>query len=278
MGDPAALDDLVALIEKDGGPRYDLQVSTAPDERGIRTAVLSALPITAHEDVVDLPAELAGARADDAGGTLTRMGRGALSVTVDIAGTGLSGLTVVCCHLKSKLLSYPGGRFAPRDEDERARAAVYAITRRAIEAATVREYATRFLGGHGQLRPLVVLGDLNDAPEAQSTQILLGPGGSELGTAGALRPDRGDAARLWNLAPLLPADERYSRVYRGTGELIDQLFVSRALLERVTAVRSYVHGVDQPDQPPVLPSVTDDPAVRADATASDHAPVVATLA
>jgi hypothetical protein len=37
---------------------------------------------------------------------------------------------VVSCHLKSKLLSFPGGRFSPRDEDERVRFGV-ALNRRA---------------------------------------------------------------------------------------------------------------------------------------------------
>ena len=41
--------------------------------------------------------------------------------------------------------------------------------------------------------PVVVLGDLNDEPLAATTQILLGPPGSEIGTAGFDRPDRGDA-------------------------------------------------------------------------------------
>lgn len=51
-------------------------------------------------------------------------------------------LTLVTCHLKSKLLTYAGRRFSPRDEDERARNAVYAFNRRAAEPATVRTYAT----------------------------------------------------------------------------------------------------------------------------------------
>jgi hypothetical protein len=35
---------------------------------------------------------------------------------------------VVNCHLKSKLLSFPGGRFNPKDEGERVRFAVYALS------------------------------------------------------------------------------------------------------------------------------------------------------
>jgi hypothetical protein len=68
------------------------------------------------------------------------MGRPALHARVDAAGTTVE---VVCCHLKSKLLTFPGGRFSTSDEDERARYAVYALGRRAAEAATVRGIATR---------------------------------------------------------------------------------------------------------------------------------------
>jgi endonuclease/exonuclease/phosphatase family metal-dependent hydrolase len=116
---------------------------------------------------------------------------------------------------------------------------------------------------------VVVLGDLNDEPQAASTQILLGPPGSELGTAGADRPDKGDAFRLWNLAPLIPEDRRYSRVYRGRKELIDHILVSHALHDRVQEVRSVI------DHP--LPSVTDNPGERRDAVDSDHAPVLARI-
>jgi hypothetical protein len=61
----------------------------------------------------------------------------------------------------------------------------------------------------------VLLGDMNDEPAAATTQVLLGPPGSELGTPGANRPDNGDAYRLWNQAPRLPPDQQVRRVYRG---------------------------------------------------------------
>ena len=77
-------------------------------------------------------------------------------------------------HLKSKLLTYPGGRFAPHDEDQRARFGAYALYRRAAEAVTVRVHADTVLDGHGQERRLIVLGDLNDTPQAATTQLLYG--------------------------------------------------------------------------------------------------------
>jgi len=72
-----------------------------------------------------------------------------------------------------------------------------------VEAATVRAAATDLLG-RGKERRLVVLGDLNDVPEAATTQIPARPPGSEIGTGGFNQPDRGDGQRLWNLAPTGP--------------------------------------------------------------------------
>jgi endonuclease/exonuclease/phosphatase family metal-dependent hydrolase len=115
-----------------------------------------------------------------------------------------------------------------------------------------------------------VVGDLNDEPQAATTQILLGPPGSELGTPGAARPDQGDAHRLWNLAALIPEAERFSRVYHGRGELIDHILVSQALLNRVQEVRVV--------RPGALPSVGDDPPARQADIGSDHSPVLARVA
>ena len=102
---------------------------------------------------------------------------------------------------------------------------------RAAEAITLRHYATGLLDGRGQQRAVIVLGDLNDEPLAATTQILLGPPGSEIGTRGFDRDDAGDAERLWNVAPrILPEERRFSRVFNGRPELIDHILVSHALV------------------------------------------------
>ncbi len=40
--------------------------------------------------------------------------------------------------------------------------------------------------------------------------MLFGPGGSELGTTGFDRTDKGDADRMWNLDRLIPEEERFT--------------------------------------------------------------------
>ncbi len=208
VGDPAALDDLVARLPG----AWTVTLSHHPDPRGIRVGFLTRTVPTTTAEVVDFPPPLRPVQVGDAAAVATGMGRGAVHIHLDDLGG--AGWDLVTVHLKSKLLSFPGGRFNPVDEDERARSAAYALFRRAAEAATVRVAATGILGGHGQDRRLVVLGDLNDTEQAATTQLLYGPPGSQYGTGGFAHPDRGDGQQLWNLAPQIPAEHRYSRISR----------------------------------------------------------------
>ncbi|MET9389267.1 endonuclease/exonuclease/phosphatase family protein [Streptomyces sp. NPDC006624] len=260
VGDPEALEDLAGMLDDD----WHLALSAHPDSRGIRVGFLSRTELSVVADSMAFPDPLRPVQADDEGATAARAGRGFLAVR---AGDG--SLTVAVCHLKSKLLSYPGGRFQPRDEGERARYGAYALYRRAAEATALRALADALLDGDGRARDVAVLGDLNDEVQAATTQILLGPPGSEIGTEGYDRPDRGDAARLWNVAPLIPAAQRYSRVHSGRRELIDHVLLSHRLVHRATAAGTGLPG----EGPPGLPSVGPDPAERQGTPGSDHAPV-----
>lgn len=115
-------------------------------------------------------------------------------------------------------------------------------------------------------------------PEAQTSLIFTGPPGSEIGTLGFDRPDKGDDARLFNLAPLISHERRFSRIERGRPELLDQILASVECFpdgqdgkRRLPEADSHVGFRDR------LPSVGDDPGERAADTAPDHAPVTATF-
>jgi endonuclease/exonuclease/phosphatase family metal-dependent hydrolase len=259
VGSAEALQDLVGRLPG----AWHTALSELPDRRGIRVGFLSRPPFDETEELHAFPAPLRAVQIDDDGGTSAATGRGVLRVRVTREGRAID---LVTCHLKSKLLSYPGERFTPRDEGERARFGAYALYQRAAEAVTLRAFADRQLAGRGNDRALVVLGDLNDEPAAGTTQILLGPPGSEIGTAGFDLPDRGDPWRLWNLAPLIPQERRFTRVFRGRRELIDHILVSGALVRRVT-------GADTTLEAP--PSITEFPMERRDARGSDHRPLFA---
>ena len=262
VGDAEALDDLVGRL---GGEWNVALAGVREGERTIRVGFVSRPALERMEEVLAFPAGLDPIQVDDSGTLQAEMGRPALKARIQMEGREVD---LVTCHLKSKLLTYPDGRFQPRDEDERARFGAYALFRRAAEAVTLRSYASALLDGQGGDRPLVLLGDLNDEEHAATTQILQGPPGSEIGTAGFEPPDQGDPWRLWNLAALIPPERRRSRRFRGRDELIDHILVSHALVNRVTTVDTL------PDDPS---SIDETPTDRRAEPGSDHLPVVATF-
>ncbi|MER5444241.1 endonuclease/exonuclease/phosphatase family protein [Streptomyces sp. NPDC002764] len=262
VGDPDALQDLLDLV----GGDWHSALSKHEDGRHIRVGVISRAPLRVLADTNAFPPGLHPVQVNDSGTELSAAGRGFLAVEVT---TDAGPLRVAVAHLKSKLLEYPGNRFFPHDEGERARYGAYALYRRAAEVATLRALADELLAGDGRARDVVVLGDMNDEVQAATTQILLGPPGSEIGTPGYDRPDQGDAERLWDVAPLIPPEQRYSRINSGRRELIDHILLSHRLVHRVTAAGTGLPG----DGTPHLPSVGPDPTERRGKPGSDHAPV-----
>ena len=171
IGGEDALSDLQDAL----GGSHPHRALGVPDDRHIRVAFLSRLPLGEPGDIVDFPAiaSLRINRLDFDGNPvpITRMGRGALHVRVTKDGEEVDLITV---HLKSKLLTYPsapgrGSRFTPRNENERAQEAGIALMRRAAEAVTVRMFVSGMIEGTRDRR-LIVLGDLNDGPDAQTSR------------------------------------------------------------------------------------------------------------
>jgi endonuclease/exonuclease/phosphatase family metal-dependent hydrolase len=168
------------------------ELSTHPDGRGIRVGFCSHLPLQQPVQLHPFPVGMAPVQVGDPPAdptappaTLAHMARGALQVTVTAGG---QDLTVVTAHLKSKLPTFPGGRFQPRDEGERARFGAYALGLRAAEAVTLRAHLTQVLHGDGTTVAVVLAGDLNDGVDAATTQLLQGPPGSELEPRGLPGP------------------------------------------------------------------------------------------
>jgi endonuclease/exonuclease/phosphatase family metal-dependent hydrolase len=246
-----------------------------PGDRGIRVGFISRRVLHDRTEIRPFPPMLLPVQVgDDPAGPdgprmMNQMGRAALGVTVRANNRDVH---IVTAHLKSKLLTFPGGRFAPLDEDERSRFSSYALYRRASEAATLRIHVDSLLAGQGRNRAVILTGDMNDEVDAATTLILNGPPGSEIGTDGFDQPDLRDGDRMWNLAPLIPEERRFTRLYRGRMEVIDHIFVSHFLVTetRTTDVTTVV-------APPGMPSIEDNPAARQGKPGSDHAAVVATF-
>lgn len=276
-------DALLDLQQALGGLYGHRAASQMPGNRGIRVAFLSQQPIVQAQDVVDFPPgpALRITELSSSGETppITRMGRGALHI--EIAQAPLN-IHLIGLHLKSKLLSFPrasDSSFTPRDETERAQVAGLALRRRTAEAVTLRLYANQLLTANQQTQ-LLLLGDFNDVPEAQTSLLFNGPPGSEIEGAndsnlGFHRSDKGDDVRLFNLSPLIALERRYSRIYRQRRELLDQIMVSEELLPLVQGRRRLPRVDSWVDFAGQLASIEDNPAGRISAIAPDHAPVVA---
>jgi endonuclease/exonuclease/phosphatase family metal-dependent hydrolase len=266
------------LIDKLQGRYAHRHLSGKPDRRGIRVGFLSKLPIEASEDIVAFPPSgLPSVPGIDRLGNLdetSSLSRGALRIVVKPKPD--FPVHLITAHLKSKLLSFPSrsgqARFTTNDEDERARIAGIALLQRAGESVALRVKATEVLK-RSPSEALIVLGDLNDVTDAATPQLLQGPPGSEIGTAGFNRPDQGDKQRLFNLASLIVRERRFSRVFKGNGELIDHILVSEELLpgqpRTVPAVDSHIDIIG------AIPSIGDNPSERRGKPGSDHAPVTA---
>ncbi|GLP68455.1 hypothetical protein TUSST3_50780 [Streptomyces sp. TUS-ST3] len=281
--DPALLgvqevkqEETLADLAKATGGQWHIALSRHADRRGIRVGFLSRTPLRIRRDThvfADLLRPVQGDDGTEPDAHDRETSRGFLAVETD---TTDGVLQVAVAHLKSKLLSYPAAegksRFQPHDEGERARFGAYALYRRAAEAATLRALADFLLEGAGTERDVIVLGDMNDVVDAATTQMLFGPSGSGLDKPRAFhKSDLGDPFRLWDIAPRIPEERRFSRVSFGRAELIDHVLVSHRLARRIAEAGTGLP--EQQDDALELPSVEEDPRKRVGTPGSDHAPV-----
>jgi endonuclease/exonuclease/phosphatase family metal-dependent hydrolase len=281
----ALLPDVVALQEVlDEGALAELarltglRAHSAPaDDRGNRVAFLvrgeaSARPILDYR----LPAGATVQSFDHHAHVVSslELRRPFLALSLEQAGRPL---TVINAHLKSKLQTFPDGSHSTQDEQLRAGVALFDLSHRAAEAASLRAHVTELLTAGERV---LVCGDMNDGPHAATTEILYGPPGSQLRVpedahreaSGFSRPDQGDAQRLFNLVKLVPEARRWTRIASGVPEQLDHILCSEQLLPRKGALRT-VPVVDIPNEE--LQSIGERP--RTDSGIPDHALVSATF-
>ena len=250
-----------------------------PDDRENRVAFLTrnapALPAR-QIDQWQLAQDIEVRDFDSNGAieVLPQFPRPAFQITIAHDGEEID---IVTAHLKSKLLTFQGN-FSTTNETLRAHTAYFALERRAAEATSLREHVTDLLSAS---REVVVLGDLNDASEAATTQILYGPPGSQprgpedaTQASGAFqRADDEDDQRLFNVTKLVPENIRWSRRHDGQNELLDHILASEGLMSRVNGLRKVptmsILNKDAPNLIGPNPSVS--------GVIPDHAPVTATF-
>lgn len=209
------------IDEEDGAQVYRRSVN----------AVLSRRPIAASQ-ITPRPG-LAHALGLKEGRHLRRE---AVVADIDIAGAG--PVTVVCLHLKSGGASVGDVQMAtlsPPDEgrddlEALSRSHAFAAIQRSYEAAVVRHFVSERISADPR-RPVIVLGDLNDAPDSAALRILTAHR-EELDETGA------DLMAPWRLidaynltARPLRGEERRRPTHRwgSSAGVLDYMLVSGAL-------------------------------------------------
>jgi endonuclease/exonuclease/phosphatase family metal-dependent hydrolase len=251
VGTEAVLEQLCGRLEKRGG--YGAPIVGTADNRGIRNAILTRLPVLASK--VHAPARLDfpvfHAGDPPPFGDRVPMRRGVVHAKLDAGALG--PLDVLVAHFKSnlRLLQRDANGVLPAWSDalsarELAEAELRSLVWRSSEALFVRGLVDELLRTSPDAR-VAVMGDLNDRPGSLVLRVLMGHG------PGALHA----------CADVVDSSKRYSIIFRGKRELFDHVLVSARLRERARSARILNDE---------LRDHALDPAPTVD---SDHAPLVA---
>ncbi|MBI5514218.1 MAG: endonuclease/exonuclease/phosphatase family protein [Deltaproteobacteria bacterium] len=250
---------------------YTAAVVGAQDERGISCGVLSRLPVQSSEvhgvGELAFPVFAEGDQRPFSGRLRSR--RGVLEVNVTLPDGGALCLLVV--HLKSARalprLDAAGNPLEAEGHYGAAEGAARAVVVRLAEALQVRSLVEARLMRDSRAQ-LAVLGDFNDTPGSVVLRSIAGElaepprgRGSDLEAATVL-----EAGVLFHCARSVPAEARYTIVYRGVGQQVDHVLVSRALWRRFRGARI------------LNEYLKDGQAEGREDVESDHAPLVATFA
>jgi endonuclease/exonuclease/phosphatase family metal-dependent hydrolase len=221
-----SLECLRQILERlEGRGRYGEPIVAAPDDRGIRCALLSRLPL-AHVRVLK-PERLAFPvfRAGDPPpfGDRISMRRGVICARVDAGALG--DIDVFVAHFKSKR------RMPERKADgslpdgverasglEIAEAELRSLVYRAAEALWLRSIVDARLAEASDAR-IAVMGDLNDGADSLIVRTLIGV------SPGALRA----------CADRVPEAHRFSVLWGGRKEQLDHVLATDNLYEQIKA-------------------------------------------
>lgn len=267
--------DPALLAEVLEGLGYTHLALSEPGASPLRVGVCSRYPLGTPRPVADrIDLDLS---EGDRGLTLRLLGafsRPALEVTWSVPGLEL-GLFVV--HWKSKIpsaIGAGGARKAWESLGQVGQGRLFTDLKRLAQAVEVRRAVDRRLR-RDPGACLAVLGDFNDGLDSEGVRIV-----------------RGDAraARAPHLAPFelvpcelaIPADLRFTQIFRGSREMLDHVLVSQALFSRFVGARALnedLADTEEAPPPPRAPARGEQAGWIPDPfrPGSDHAPLVATF-
>lgn len=240
--------DSLAASESSG----DLRVvgASEPASRGTRTWLLSRFPLAPgtqveihQDDVPELTWE---------GASIRPLGTLVHAVLLPRPGQVLH---VLATHLKSKRSWLPGNRPIESLTDW-GLGAMLSTAKRAAQAVQVRRVVDGILMKNVDAR-VCVMGDFNDLPYSPTIEIMLG----DHQAAGRLRLRK---LELMPVSASLPGSKRFSHVYRGRRQLLDDILASRGLWRGFVGAEAHNASLEFAS-----------PAAEFEFSESDHAPVTA---
>ncbi len=251
---------LAALLDRlpplPGGGAREVVLGT-PDVRGIRCAIVSALPVRASRvhtaQDLPFPAFAVGDAPPFAGRIPLRRG----VVHAEIALPGGRVLHALSAHLKSgramPLRTANGDRVEPTTARARAEGELRSLVFRAAEALFLRGLVDDLLGADPSCA-VALMGDLNDGPTSLVLRIVSGEGTAE------------PAFRLASASAGIAKTVRYSVLHGGAPTAIDHVLLSASLHARLKTARFLNDGLrdDATRYAEGAPRPTD----------SDHAPLL----
>ncbi|MBE0616638.1 MAG: endonuclease/exonuclease/phosphatase family protein [Proteobacteria bacterium] len=255
--DPSLLEPLLDGLD------YPHVVVGERAESPLLTGVFSRYPLLVPQDVAR---ETDLALQDDKTGLVVGV-RGPFSRSVLRVEWDAPGMptTLLVVHWKSKIPSFTPSRQREGEPwrslgDAGEGRLLTEVKRLAQAVALRREIDRRFARDPGAR--LAVLGDFNDILDSEALRIVRGDAQACLSPG--LLPQE-----LLPCELSVPAEKRYTQVYRGRPEMLDHIFISRALLPHFHGARVFNEFLRDAEEGPE--------AGRSADASSDHAPFAATF-
>jgi len=187
--------------------------------------------------------------------------RPALQVTWDVPGFPV---TLIVVHWKSKIPSYTRELQGQAETDrwqslgDAGEGRLVTEAKRLAQAVQIRRAVDHLLRRDPEAR-VVVLGDFNDGLDSEGLRIVAGD-------ARACDSPSLAALELVACEEAIPADRRFTQVYRGRKEMLDHILISQALLPHFAGAE--VHNER-------LRPALEGPGFDPFDAGSDHAPLLA---
>lgn len=261
---------LDALRSTLGDGRYLPAVSGVADNRGIACGLLSRFPIASVEThgAGELAFPVFAEGDPRPFGARIQAKRGVLEATVTLPDQSALALMVV--HMKSPRpvprVDAGGESTGETGHYAAAEGAARATVMRLAEALYLRSRVDARLMREPQAQ-LAVLGDFNDGPEAAVVRAVVGdlaemPRGRHADLELTASLERGI---LQHCVRAVPPGQRHTILYRGVGQQVDHILVSRGLWRRFRGARV------------LNEALRDGVGEGREDVESDHAPIVATF-